>query len=165
MKYILLTIVLPALLNFSWIALFLSALNGRSIWLWIAIGLILIDIMLFIWKMFKKAPTIKITGETVTVRGTKINRHDIDSWQIFEASKDGIQSRFIEFKLTKVPLSPLSWKIVKFFEELPQPRSYRRSVRLAKEPRIITTLKSWDLSKDEISKALPISDQETESAT
>ena len=159
MNKILLTKVIPTALTVSLLAVLYLWPEKSQMWLLITAGLWTLDGLIFIWMRLWKAPNIEITDGSVIVSGIKINRRDICAWRLFRASNIGERGRYIELELARVPTSPFEWKFVKFFEKAPPSNRGVRAIPLAREPRIIVSLQSWDLSQNEIGHALKTSEQ------
>lgn len=162
MNQILLTKVIPPALTASAVILplLLPYEGGGGLWLWITAGVLFaLNGLLFIWMRLRKAPNLKITEDAIFVSGLKIGRRDIQAWRVFRTASSGERGRYIEIQLKGVPPSPFGWKLAKLFEQVPASRRGERSGALAREPRIIASLSSWDLTKDEISNALENSEQ------
>lgn len=152
MIQILLTkVIQPALTASAVILLLLLPYEGR-LWLWNMAGILFaLNGLLFIWMRLRKAPNLKIKEDAVYVSGLNISRRDIQAWRVFRTASYGERGRYIEIQLNRVPPSPFGWKLAKLFEQVP---ASKQSGALAREPRIIVSLNSWDLTKDEISNAL-----------
>ena len=160
MNQILLTKVFPRALTASTIILIILLPREGVRWLWItAVILLALDGLIFVWMRFRKAPNLKITEDAVFVCGLKIDRRDIQTWRVFRTKSNDERGRYIEIQLKRVPPSSLGWKLAKLFEQVPTSRHHVREGELAKEPRIIASLSSWDLTKDEICNALNKSEQ------
>ena len=160
MNQILLTKVFPRALTVSTIILIIFLPNEIGRWLWITAGsLLALDGVIFFWMRLRKAPSLKITEDAVFICGLKIDRRDIQTWRVFRTKSSGELGRYIEIQLKRVPPSPFGWKLAKLFEQVPTSSHHVREGELAKEPRIIASLSSWDLTKDEICNALNKSEQ------
>ena len=160
MNQILLTKVFPRALTASTIILIILLPREGVRWLWItAVILLSLDGLIFVWMRFRKAPNLKITEDAVFVCGLKIDRRDIQTWRVFRTKSNDERGRYIEIQLKRVPPSSFGWKLAKLFEQVPTSRHHVREGELAKEPRIIASLSSWDLTKDEICNALNKSEQ------
>jgi hypothetical protein len=155
MNQILLSKVFPTTLTASGIVLLFYASEAAGPWFWIIFGVLsALDGIFFIWMKLRKAPNLKIMDDAVLVCGLRIDRHDIQAWRIFRSAGNGERGRYIEIQLKRIPPSPFGWKLAKLFEQVPTSRRFDRGGRLAREPRIIASLNSWDLTNDEISNAL-----------
>ena len=160
MNQILLTKVIPPVLTASAVIPPLLLPYEGGLWLWITAGVLFaLNGLLFIWMRLRKAPNLKITEDAVFVSGLKICRRDIQAWRVFRTASSGERGRYIEIQLKRVPPSPFGWKLAKLFEQVPASRRGERSGALARESRIVASLSSWDLTKDEISNALDNSEQ------
>ena len=157
----LLTKVFPTALTVSLIAALYLWPEKNKTWFLIIVGLSALDGMIFIWMRFRKTPNIEITDESVIVSGIKIDRRDIRNWRTFRALNNGERCRYIELELARIPPSSLGWKIAKFFEKVPPSNRCDHGIPIAREPRIIASLQSWDLSQNEIDHALKDSEQES----
>ncbi len=132
----------------------LSFPSWSGIWLYIPLGSIFAILPFSIWQMFSKSPSVEITNEVITINGLKIDRQDVLEWRVFRTSSNGHRGRYIELKLARVPNDTLRWKLAKIFEQVAPSMRFDRKVSLAREPRIIASLKSWDLQESEIAHAL-----------
>lgn len=160
MNQIMLTRVFPAVLTASVIVLLSFAPEEARPWYWIVVGVLFaLDGMIFIWIKLRKAPNLKITEDAVYVRGFRMDRNDIQAWRVFRSTGNDDRGRYIEIQLKKVPPASFGWKLAKLFEQVPSPRRGLRGGGVAREPRIIASLSSWDLTKDEIHNALDNSEQ------
>ena len=159
MKKILLTKVFPTALTVSLIAALNLWPEKNQMWLLITAVLGILDGIVFIWMRLRKAPNIEITDEVVIVSGIKIDRRDIRAWRIFRALNNGDRCRYIELELARTPPSSFGWKIAKLFEKVPPFNRCDHGIPIAREPRIVASLQSWDLSKREIDHALKNSEQ------
>jgi len=160
MNQILLTKVFPRVLTACAIILLFLLPDEGGLWLWITAGILLaLDGLIFIWMQLRKASNLRITEDAVFVCGLKIGRRDIQGWRVFRTVSSGERGRYIEIQLKRVPPSPLGWKLAKLFEQVPAPKRCERGGQLAREPRIIASLSSWDLTEEEISNALDNSEQ------
>ena len=119
--------------------------------------------LVFIWIRLRKTSNLKITDYAVFVCGLKVDRCDIQAWRVFRTTSSGERGRYIEIQLKRIPTSLFGWKLAKLFEQVPASRRGERGGLLAKEPRIIAALSSWDLTKDEISNALDNGEQDVTS--
>jgi hypothetical protein len=161
MNHILLTKVLPRALTASAIMLLFLLPDEGGRWFWITTGVLFaLDGLIFIWMQVRKAPNLRITEDVVLICGLKIDRRDIQDWRVFRTASNGERGRYIEIKLKKIPPSPFGWKLAKLFEQVPTSKRSVRGEALAREPRIIASLSSWDLTRDDISKALENSEQD-----
>jgi hypothetical protein len=164
MNQILLTKVLPRALTASAIILLLLLPYEGGRWLWITAGVLFaLDSLIFIWMLLRRAPNLRITEDAVFICGLKIDRHDIQDWRVFRTASNGERGRYIEIQLKKVPPSPFGWKLAKLFEQAPTSKRGVRGTALAREPRIIAALSSWDLTGNDISNALDNSEQDASS--
>lgn len=132
----------------------LSFSGWSELWYSILIGSIFAILPFSIWQMFSKFPSIEITNEFITVNGLKIDRQNVLEWRVFQTSSNGERGRYIELKLVRVPNDALRWKLAKIFEHLAPSMRFDRKVNVAREPKIIASLKSWDLKESEIAHAL-----------
>ena len=132
----------------------LSFSGWSELWYSILIGSIFAILPFSIWQMFSKFPSVEITNEVITINGLKIDRQDVLEWRVFRTSSNGHRGRYIELKLARVPNDTLRWRLAKIFEQLAPSMRFDRKVSVAREPRIIASLKSWDLQKSEIAHAL-----------
>ena len=164
MNRILLTKVFPIVLTASSIFFLFLLPYGGGLWLWITAGMLYaLNGLIFIWIQLRKTPNLKITGDAVFVCGLKIDRRDVQAWRVFRTASGGERGRYIEIQLKRIPPSPFGWKLAKLFEQVPPFRRGDRGGALAREPRIIAALSSWDLTKDEISNALDNGEQDVTS--
>jgi hypothetical protein len=155
MNQILLTKVFPTVLTASTIIILVLLPVEGGLGLWITKGVLFaLNGLIFIWMRLRKVPNLKITEDTVFVCGLRIGRRDIKAWRVFRTATSGERGRYIEIQLKKIPESPFGWKLAKLFEQVPASRRGDRGGALAREPRIIASLSSWDLTKDEISNAM-----------
>ena len=158
-KFLLIRVFLTALTASS-IALLFFATEKTGPWIWTIFGVIFVlDGIIAIWIKLRKAPNLKITEDAIFVCGLRMDRRDIQAWRVFRSTSNGERGRYIEIQLRRVPPSLFGWKLAKLFEQVPTSRRCDRGVPLAREPRIIASLSSWDLTKDEISNALDNSEQ------
>lgn len=125
-----------------------------------AVGLLVLDTLIFVFILFWKSPSIVFTSEAVIVSGIKIYRDDVRSWQVFRARREGDSGRYIELQLDRIPTSSISWRIVKLFEPAFASGRLGRVVLQSSEPRIIVALKSWDLTTSEITGEFNSSEQD-----
>ncbi|MGL4401796.1 MAG: hypothetical protein ACRCXD_18195 [Luteolibacter sp.] len=153
MNQILLTKILPRTLTFSALWLLLFSHGKSEMWLLSAVGLLVLDVMIFVLMLFWRSRSIGFTSEAVIVCGIKIPRDDIQSWQVFRAWTDGEPRRHIELQLEKAPISSIGWWLVELFEPVSVFGGLGRGALLSSEPRIVVALKSWDLTTGEISEA------------
>lgn len=151
MNQILLTKILPRTLTSSALLLLFLPHGESSMRLSIAVGLLILDTIIFVFLLFWKSPSITFTSEAVIVSGIKIQRDNIQSWQVFRAWTDGEPSRYIELQLERVPISRIGWWLVKRFEPVSASGGLGRRLLPSLEPRIVVALKSWDLTTSEIS--------------
>ena len=128
-----------------------------------AVGLLVLDTLIFVFLLFRKSPSIKFTSEAVIVSGIKIDRDNIRSWQVFRARSEGDPGRYIELQLEKIPISSIGWRLVKLFEPVSTSGRIGRRVSQAPEPRIVVALKSWDLTTSEITGEFNSSEQDAPS--
>lgn len=120
-------------------------------WFRIIVGaMFVLDGVISIWMKFRKAANLKITEGAVFVCGLRVDRRDIQAWRAFRVTSNGERGRYIEIQLKRVPPCPFRWRLAKLYE----PKRFDRSIQLATEPRIIASLNSWDLTKEEIAKAM-----------
>ena len=166
MNQILLTkVIQPSLTASAVIFPMLFSFEG-GLWFWITAGVLFaLNGLLFIWIRLRKSPNLKITEDAVFVSGLKIGRRDIQAWRVFRTASSGDRGRYIEIQLKRLPPSPFGWKLAKLFEQMPASRRGERDGPLAREPRIIASLSSWDLTKDEISNAMDRSEQDVHGNT
>lgn len=154
MNKFLLTKVFPTALTVSLIVVLYLWPERNKTWFLIIVGLSALDGMIFIWMRFRKTPNIEITDESVIVSGIKIDRRDIRNWRTFRALNNGERCRYIELELTGMSPSSFGWKVAKFFEKVPPSNRCDHGIPIAREPRMIVSLQSWDLSQNEIDHAL-----------
>lgn len=128
----------------SWFNVFLS----------VGIVVFVFNIMTSFLKPLRKPRGLKITDQYVKVSGVKIARRDIRAWRVFRASHNGERYRYIELELKRVPLSTIEWNLLKSSEQVPPSNRCDRGIPLGSEPRIVATLGSYDLTKDEIDRAM-----------
>ena len=131
-----------------------SFITWSGVWFYILLGLSLINLPFLILQLFNKRPSVEITNEVITINGLKIDRQDVLEWRVFRTSSNGHRGRYIELKLARVPNDTLRWKLAKIFEQVAPSMRFDRKVSVAREPRIIASLKSWDLQESEIAHAL-----------
>ena len=115
---------------------------------------IVINIVVSFLKPLWKPRSLKITDSYVTVSGIKIDRRDIRGWRVFRTSHNGERRRCIELELKRVPMSPIEWDLLKSCEHVPPSNRCDRGIPLGSEPRIVATLGTYDLTKDEIDRAM-----------
>jgi len=151
MNQILLTKILPRTLTFGALVLLFLSQGEGSMLLSAAVGLLVLDTLIFVFLLFRKSPSLKFTSEAVILSGIKIYRDDIRSWQVFRARNDGESGRYIELQLERIPISSIGWRLVKLFEPMSNSGRLGRGASLSSEPRIVVALKSWDLTTSEIS--------------
>ena len=164
MNHILLTKVFPPVLTASAIILLFLLPDEGGRWFLITAGVLFaLNGLIFIWMLVRKTPNLIITEDVVLICGLKIDRRNIQNWRVFRTASNGERGRYIEIQLKKVPPSLFGWKLAKLFEQVPTLKRSVRGEALAREPRIIASLSCWDLTRDDISKALQNSEQDAPS--
>lgn len=125
-----------------------------SVFLLTGLAVIVFNIVASFMKPLWKPQSLKITDQYVSVSGIKIARRDISFWRVFRASHNGERHRYIELELKRVPVSPIEWNLIKSCEQVPPSNRCDRGIPLGSEPRIVATLGTYDLTKDEIDRAM-----------
>jgi len=128
--------------------------RGFHLWLLAGMAVIVFNIVASFLKPLWKPRNLKITDQYVSVSGIKIARRDIRAWRVFRTSHNGERRRCIELELKRVPVSAIEWDLLKSCEQVPPSNRCDRGISLGSEPRIVATLGSYDLTKDEIKHAM-----------
>ena len=160
MNLILFTKILPRILTVSALVILFLTQGESSMWFSTAVGLLILNTIIFVFMLFWKSSSIKFTSEAVIVSGIKIHRNDIRSWQVFRTWTGGDPSRYVELQLERVPISLIGWRLVKLFEPVSTSGGFGRRLLPSSEPRIVVALKIWDLTTSEISNEFKSSEQD-----
>ena len=159
MKHIFFLKVLPLIASVHLMLFLLFYDSETKIWGMISFSFLILSGIVPIWRQFAKVQTIQVTNETILIDGLKIERSLVLGWRSFHALNYGMRSRYIEFKLAKLPSATWGWRLTKLFERVPNLNRVEKRIPLAKEPRIIVSLYPWDAKGSEIIQALENSEK------
>ena len=129
-------------------------------WIWVVVLLVVSRVAIALWSILRQKPFIEISNDWITLKGIKLNRHNIRTGRILSARINGDSGKYLEIAFKNAPAIPLRWRVVKFFTDSGFPVRCSDGLLLAKKPRLIVPMEKTSLTENEIYLALNNSEQE-----